>query len=101
MRMLVLGVLAAASFVGAAQAASSEGAMLVLKAPPAKAELIQDGAMWRCTGTVCKAPAVKAMPAVRSCRKIVAELGPVSAFTWRGEALDAAGVEECNTAAKP
>ena len=37
MRMLVLGVLAAASFVGAAQAASSEGAMLVLKAPPAKA----------------------------------------------------------------
>ncbi|MBI1683675.1 CC_3452 family protein [Caulobacter hibisci] len=101
MRMLLLGGFAAASLVGAAQAATSEGAMLVLKAPPAKAEVIQDGAMWRCTGTVCKAPAVKAMPAGRSCRKIVAELGAVSAFTWRGEALDAAGIDDCNTAAKP
>ncbi len=101
MRMLLLGGFAAISLVGVAQAATSEGAMLVLKAPPAKAELIHDGAIWRCTATVCKAPTVKALPAGRSCRKIVAELGAVSAFTWRGDALDAAGIEECNAAAKP
>lgn len=101
MRMFLLGGLAAFSLAGAAQAAPAEGAALVLKAAPAKAELIQDGALWRCDGVNCHARAVKALPAARSCRKVVAELGAVSAFTWRGQALDAAAIDACNASAKP
>lgn len=100
MRIFLLGGLAAAALVSTAQAATAEGASLVLKAPPAKAELIHDGALWRCVDTTCKAAAVKGLPAGRSCRKVVAELGAVTAFTWRGQTLDAAAIEACNTAAK-
>jgi len=84
---------------GATQAQSAEGASLTLvEARPNK--LIQDGAQWRCDGLDCSAPRVKGLPAVHACKRLVGELGAVTAFTWRGKALDAAQLAECNTAAK-
>ncbi len=99
MRIFLTTLIAASALSTGAFAA--EGAVLKLKAPAKVPSLIQDGAAWRCTGDVCAAPQVKSLPIGRACRKIVAELGAVATFNYRGEELDAAGVADCNTAAKP
>ena len=99
MRIFLTTLIAASALSTAAFAA--EGAVLKLKAPAKVASLIQDGAAWRCTADVCAAPQVKALPIGRACRKVVAELGAVASFNYRGEDLDAAGLADCNTVAKP
>ncbi len=83
----------------AAQAQSAEGASLTL-ASARPTQLIQDGAQWRCNGLDCSAPRVKGLPAVHACKRLVGELGAVTAFTWRGKALDAAQLADCNATAK-
>ncbi|WP_269716393.1 CC_3452 family protein [Caulobacter sp. NIBR2454] len=99
---IVLGLVAVAALMGATavQAASKDGAAVTLKAAPAKARLIQDGAAWICKDVTCVASAVKSQPALRACKRVASELGAVSAFTWRGEDLSADDVTACNTAAK-
>jgi len=99
MRIFVTALVAASALATGAFAA--EGAVLKLKAPAKVASLIQDGAAWRCNGDACTAAQVKSLPIGRACRKIAAELGAVTAFTYRGSALDEAGIADCNTAAKP
>jgi hypothetical protein len=99
MRIFLTTLIAASALSTAAFAA--EGAVLKLTAPAKVPSLIQDGAAWRCTGDVCVAPQVKALPIGRACRKIAAELGAVVSFNYRGAELDAAGLADCNTAAKP
>ncbi len=99
MRIFVTALVAASALSTGAFAA--EGAVLKLQAPSKAPTLIQDGAMWRCTGDVCAAPQVKSLPIGRACRKVAAELGAVVSFNYRGQDLDAAGLADCNTAAKP
>jgi hypothetical protein len=99
MRIFIAALVAASAMSSAALAA--EGAVLKLKAPSKVPTLIQDGAMWRCNGDVCAAPQVKSLPIGRACRKVAAELGAVVSFNYRGADLDAAGITDCNTAAKP
>ena len=99
MRIFVTALVAASALSTGAFAA--EGAVLKLKAPAKAPTLIQDGAMWRCNGDVCAAPQVKSLPIGRACRKLSAELGAVATFNYRGEELDAAGIADCNTVAKP
>ena len=99
MRIFVTALVAASALSTGALAA--EGAVLKLKGPSKAPTLIQDGAMWRCNGDICAAPQVKSLPIGRACRKVAAELGAVAAFNYRGEDLDAAGLADCNTAAKP
>jgi hypothetical protein len=98
MRIFIAALVAASAMSSAALAA--EGAAIKLRAPAKVASLIQDGAVWRCAGDACAAPQVKALPIGRSCRKLAAELGAVVSFTYRGAELDAAGITDCNTAAK-
>lgn len=98
MRIFVAALVAASAMSTAALAA--EGAVIKLQAPAKVPTLIQDGAAWRCTGDVCAAPQVKALPIGRACRKVAAELGAVVSFNYRGAELDAAGITDCNTAAK-
>ena len=83
----------------AAFAQSAEGASLTLLAA-GPTQLIQDGAAWRCEGTECRAAKVKGLPALHACKRLVGEVGAVSSFTWRGKALDAAQLAECNTAVR-
>jgi hypothetical protein len=104
MRIFVTALVAASalSTLGLATGAlAAEGAVLKLQAPSKTPTLIQDGAMWRCNGDVCAAPQVKSLPIGRACRKVAAELGAVASFNYRGQDLDAAGIADCNTAAKP
>jgi hypothetical protein len=99
MRIFVTALVAASALSSAALAA--EGAVLKLQAPSKVPTLIQDGAAWRCNLQVCAAPQVKSLPIGRACRKVAAELGAVATFNYRGEELDAAGLADCNTVAKP
>ncbi len=58
--------------------------------------LIVDGATWRCDGAECAATGGSEQPAARACRRAVQRLGPVTAFTWKGVALDQAQIAACN-----
>lgn len=82
-----------------ALAATVESADLTLAQPAAQGEYIIDGADWRCSGTVCHSDFVDDMPALRSCKRVVAVTGAVAAFTWRGKVLSPAEISVCNTRA--
>jgi hypothetical protein len=92
-------VLAAAS---PALAQSGAGSSLTLQSPMgAPAHLIIDGAAWVCEGASCTAaPGGVDQPTERACRRVVRELGPVTAFTWQGQSLKPDRIAACNTAAK-
>lgn len=80
--------------------AGDEGASLTLAKAPAQADYVIDGAHWVCTGTACQSGLVDGMPALRSCKHVVAEMGAVTAFYWRGKTLSDAELSICNTAAR-
>lgn len=58
--------------------------------------LIIDGATWRCEGATCTASGGTSQPATRACRRVVARLGAVSAFSYKGVTLTAEQVAACN-----
>lgn len=64
--------------------------------PPARSTVI-DGANWRCEGTVCTASRGNDQPATRACRRVVARLGAVTEFAWRGTALTPEQIAICNS----
>jgi hypothetical protein len=99
MRALVLSLAFAAL---AAPALADGGSSLTLTTPgSAPASTIIDGALWSCAGAVCTAgPGGQEQPVLRACRRVVAQLGAVTAFTWQGAALPADKIAACNAAAR-
>ncbi len=77
-----------------------ESADLTLAQPATQTSFIIDGASWSCSGTSCHAGFVDDMPAFRSCKRVVATTGAVTAFSWRGKALSSDEIAVCNTRAK-
>lgn len=92
-------VFAAALLAAAPAVAFSNGTSATL-ADPATApsgRVIIDGASWSCDGAECTATGAGAnQPATRACRRAVARLGKVAAFTWKGQALTAEQIAACN-----
>ncbi|MET4684692.1 CC_3452 family protein [Brevundimonas faecalis] len=95
-------LLAAAVLFAAAPAFASDApATSLTLADAAKApagRLIIDGAAWRCEGAACTATGGANQPASRACRRVVAKLGPVTTFSYRGETLDEQALAVCNAA---
>lgn len=89
-------VFAAVPALALAQPATSLTLADAAKAPPART--IIDGATWRCEGAECTATGGTNQPASRACRRVVAKMGQVTAFTYRGETLDAEALAVCNAA---
>jgi len=58
--------------------------------------VIVDGATWRCEGVNCVGNGGANQPPLRACRRVVAKIGAVSAFTHRGVVLDAETLAACN-----
>lgn len=58
--------------------------------------LIIDGARWSCEGAACTASGGSEQPATRACRRVVQRMGPVTAFSWKGEALTDEQIAACN-----
>ena len=91
---------ASALMLGLAGAAGAAGTTsLTFRDGQPADRFVLDGASWRCAENVCIATGGMSQPAMRACRRIVAEHGPVSTFTWRGEAFDAQRLAQCNAAA--
>lgn len=95
MRSLV-AALALTLVAGAAHAADSR----LTLAEPREGVKIIDGASWRCEAKDCTAKGGKSQPALRACKRVVAQLGRVEGFTYHGEDLPADKLAECNGAAK-
>lgn len=75
---------------------SATSATLADAASAPASRVIIDGANWRCDGTACTATGGTSQPATRACRRAVARLGQVTAFTYKGVALSAAEITACN-----
>lgn len=99
-RLAMLALAAAVALTPLTATARTESAELTLQQPAAQNEFIIDGARWNCEGATCRSGFVDDMPALRSCKRVVAVTGAVSAFNWRGRALNEAELAVCNTKAK-
>ncbi|WP_312812936.1 CC_3452 family protein [Brevundimonas sp.] len=90
--------IAAALFVAAPAFADAPAtrATLVDTAKAPAGRLIVDGAAWRCEGNSCTATGGSAQPASRACRRVVARIGKVSAFAYKGTELTAEELAVCN-----
>ena len=99
MRALVLAAAlfaAAPAFAQPAAPAASRAVLADAARAPAGRTTIIDGAAWRCEGSTCVASGGGNQPAARACRRVVARLGAVSEFAWKGEALSAEKLAVCN-----
>lgn len=97
MRLSVLAFAAALAAPLTAFAAETETSSLTLQsADGAPARTIIDGAVWKCQGASCQALGGQPQSADRACRRIVARLGKVTAFTWRGTSLSGDALAACN-----
>ena len=98
MRVFLIGALALTACAGAANAADAQrtDGWLTLKAKTTRSNVIVDGAVWRCTGDVCRAPKVKALPADQQCRKLKSQLGDVTGFGYRGVQFSLDDLAACN-----
>lgn len=93
--LLAAAVLFAAAPAFAADAPATSLTLAdAAKAPASR--VIVDGASWRCEGASCTASGGASQPAARACRRVVAKLGPVTAFSYKGEALDEQALAACN-----
>ena len=88
-----------------AQPASLEpagpGAAVATLSQPRAVTQTFDGRSWACdeTGRCIGRGGGANQPAMRECRRFVARLGPVIAYSRGGQALTEAEVAQCNTAA--
>lgn len=92
-------IIAAVMFVAAPALAQSPATTALILADSASAPAgttIIDGSAWRCEGADCTATARSSQPASRACRRVVARLGKVTAFSYKGVALTAAELATCN-----
>lgn len=102
MRMIALAALAGAVLAGPAAAQTSSLSFTLQNAAAVPASpVIVDGVNWRCdtTGACVGTGRGEEQPATRACRRVVARVGAVSAFTWRGTTLSADQLAACNAAA--
>ena len=92
-------LLAAAVLFAAAPAfaqAPATSATLADAASAPSGRVIVDGAAWRCEGDACTATGGSSQPAARACRRVVAKLGPVTSFTYKGQVLNEEEIIACN-----
>ncbi|MFN3668155.1 MAG: CC_3452 family protein [Brevundimonas sp.] len=99
MRALLIAATLFAAAPAVAQTPAPAPATHAVLADAARApagRLIIDGATWRCEGATCTASGGASQPATRACRRVVARLGAVSAFSYKGVALSAEQIAACN-----
>lgn len=99
MRAMLLSLALAVSFA-APSFAEGAGSSLTLRDAGSKiTHTIIDGAAWRCSGGSCTANGGDSQRPLRACKRVVAELGQVSAFSWQGQSLSSDDIAACNMSA--
>jgi hypothetical protein len=87
----------AADAAPSAAPAAATSLTLVNAADALSRRTIIDGATWTCAeGGVCTASGGAEQPATRACRRVVARVGAVSQFSWKGAALTSEQLATCN-----
>lgn len=66
-----------------------------LAAPASENRTVAGGVAWSCQGTTCVAGKGTSRP-IRMCRELQRSMGDVTAFTAKGEALEADDLARCN-----
>lgn len=66
-----------------------------LSAPASTTRFVEGGVVWHCEGSRCVAAKGSSRP-VTICRKLSREVGEITAFTAKGEALEANLLNKCN-----
>ena len=105
--MLLMSLIAAltvaqpAAQPGASLEPAGPGAAVATLASPRALTQVFDGRSWTCdeTGQCVGRGGGANQPALRECRRFVARLGPVTAYSRGGQALTEAELARCNTAA--
>ncbi len=100
MRTLALTLALSLAAATGAMAQANGSNLTLANAEGAPAKIIIDGTMWKCSSGVCISNGGASQSAERACRRVVAKLGPVNAFTWRGEAIEGDALAACNAAAR-
>lgn len=95
MRALILAAALLVAAPAVAQSSTSSAVLTDAARAPAGRTII-DGAAWTCEGTTCTANGGANQTATRACRRVVARLGAVSAFTYKGVALTSEELAACN-----
>jgi hypothetical protein len=68
----------------------------------APTKTVVNGVTWSCEGAACTGEAARYSTLdnpVRGCKRVAAELGPLTAFTARGRELTGGDLKACNSAA--
>lgn len=102
MRNLILAAACGLAFAGAASAQTPAQSFTLQNVAATPADpLVLDGVSWRCgADNVCVGTGRgEEQPATRACRRLVARVGAVASFTWRGRTLTADQLAACNAAA--
>lgn len=94
--LLAAALLIAAPAVAQTPTVSPTRATLADAASAPAGRIIIDGATWRCNEGRCAATGGSAQPATRACRRVVARLGDVTEFAWKGVVLSADELAACN-----
>jgi len=95
MRALLIAAALFAAAPAIAQAPAPTRAVLA-DAAQATGRSVIDGATWRCEGQACTATGGTEQPATRACRRVVARLGAVTEFAWKGTVLSTEQLAVCN-----
>ncbi|MEZ5710140.1 MAG: hypothetical protein R3E02_12215 [Blastomonas sp.] len=66
-----------------------------LASPVEKTVEVVNGVVWRCEGTSCTGTKSTSRP-VNACARLARKVGEVTAFTVRGDAMDAEDLTSCN-----
>ena len=99
--MLRTTALVAALAALAAPAFAASTFVAQLETPVAEQErFVANKALWSCEGDTCTAELTRKSPTVRSCRKFVKEIGPITTFGTDDKALSDEDVAACNESAK-
>lgn len=99
--MLRTALLAAAALGLAAPALAGTDFTANLETPKEeRVEFVANKAIWVCQGDVCSAELDRRKPTVRTCKKVVEEIGRLVAFTSERGELTAEELERCNAAAR-
>jgi hypothetical protein len=102
-KLSLISALAAAGALAASAAAAAPagyyGEATLAAAASAPKEAVVNGVAWKCEADKCVGQAARYTSLdspIRECRKVAAELGPVTSYAAQGRVLSAGAVKVCN-----
>jgi hypothetical protein len=98
---MLRSLIASAAFAAlAAPAFASNSYTFETANPVSDKRIVAESVVWSCEGTTCVAELDRKKPTVRICKKIVKEVGELTALRNTNSELTAEELIECNASAK-